>query len=114
MGYMFYTLPDGREAGYGVEATCDVEGCEKTVWRGYDALCGESPEGRREANEYGCGFYFCSAHESDHGCVNPACSVHSYDGYGYCELPKGHPLPHLDVDYGEEFTKTEEDEEDDE
>ena len=39
MGYAAYVLPDGTEAGYGVEAPCDAKGCDTLVWRGVDALC---------------------------------------------------------------------------
>lgn len=33
MGYAFYTLPDGREAGYAVKAICDAEGCDARIDR---------------------------------------------------------------------------------
>lgn len=31
MGYAYYLLPDGREAGYGVEAECDADDCKATA-----------------------------------------------------------------------------------
>lgn len=74
MGFAYYVLPDGREAGYGVEATCDAEGCETRIDRGLGYLCGDSPDGWRDESEPGCGRYFCGAHEFDHDCPNP-------DGY---------------------------------
>lgn len=58
MGYAYYTLADGREAGYGVEATCDEEGCTAKIDRGLGYLCGQMPGG----DEYGCGGYFCGEH----------------------------------------------------
>lgn len=58
MGYASYTLPDGREAGYAVEATCDEPGCDAAIDRGLAYLCGQMPGG----DEYGCGGYFCPDH----------------------------------------------------
>jgi len=58
MGYAYYTLPDGREAGYGVEATCDAPDCSTEIDRGLAYLCGENPLG----DEYGCTGYFCDKH----------------------------------------------------
>ena len=58
MGYAYYILPDGREAGYGVEATCDEPGCTARIDRGLGYLCGTEPGG----DEHGCGGYFCGAH----------------------------------------------------
>ena len=58
MGYGYYVLPDGREAGYGVEATCDKDGCEEKIDRGLGYLCGVGPGG----SETSCGGYFCDAH----------------------------------------------------
>jgi hypothetical protein len=58
MGYASYILPDGREAGYAVDATCDEAGCAAEIDRGLAYLCGNTPGG----DEYGCGDYFCGAH----------------------------------------------------
>lgn len=58
MGYGIYTLSDGRQAGYAVEATCDEEGCTEKIDRGMGYLCGHSPGG----DEWGCGNYYCSEH----------------------------------------------------
>lgn len=58
MGYAFYTLPDGREAGYGVEDVCNEEGCTEEIDRGLAFLCGDDPHG----DEWGCTGYFCGGH----------------------------------------------------
>lgn len=58
MGYAFYTLPDGREAGYSVKDICNEGGCDTEIDRGLAYLCGETPGG----GEYGCGGYFCDEH----------------------------------------------------
>lgn len=58
MGYAYYTLADGREAGYGVTATCDKDGCDAEIDRGLGYLCGHMPGG----DEWGCGGYFCGEH----------------------------------------------------
>lgn len=59
MGYQHYTLPDGREAGYGVEATCDKPGCREQIDRGLAYLCGDAVG---DGGEHGCGRYFCGRH----------------------------------------------------
>lgn len=71
MGYAYYTLPDGREAGYGVQAECDAEGCTEQIDRGLGYLCGDDPDGWREDSAPGCGRYFCGQHDGDHDCPNP-------------------------------------------
>jgi hypothetical protein len=58
MGYAFYTLADGREAGYGVKDVCNEEGCTEKIDRGLAYLCGDDPHG----DEQGCTGYFCYAH----------------------------------------------------
>lgn len=58
MGYASYTLSDGRQAGYAVEATCDEQDCTVRIDRGLGYLCGRTPGG----DEWGCGNYFCSEH----------------------------------------------------
>lgn len=62
MGYAYYevTRRDGEtiEAGYGVEAVCEEDGCTEKIDRGLGCLCGGMPGG----DEYGCGGYFCGQH----------------------------------------------------
>jgi hypothetical protein len=58
MGYASYTLADGRQAGYAIEATCDEKDCTARIDRSLGYLCGRSPGG----DEWGCGNYFCSEH----------------------------------------------------
>jgi hypothetical protein len=76
MGYGYYILPDGREAGYNVEAECDAPGCTVMIDRGLGWLCGRDPDGHRDPSEPGCGLYFCGEHLGfdAHHCTNP-------DGY---------------------------------
>jgi len=59
MGYGFYVLADGREAGYSVEAECDHDGCTERIDRGLAYLCGDDPG---DGGEHGCGRYFCYGH----------------------------------------------------
>lgn len=58
MGYASYTLPDGREGGYAVDAECDQDDCTEEIDRGLGYLCGRNPGGY----PHGCGNYFCSEH----------------------------------------------------
>lgn len=62
MGNAYYTVTrnDGQqiEAGYGVEAVCEQDGCTEQIDRGLAYLCGSTPG----APEDGCGKYFCSHH----------------------------------------------------
>ncbi len=58
MGYASYTLPDGRDGGYAVDAECDRDGCTAEIDRGLGYLCGRNPGG----HPFGCGNYFCSEH----------------------------------------------------
>ncbi|MFF2080613.1 hypothetical protein ACFVXG_38345 [Kitasatospora sp. NPDC058162] len=57
MGNAFYTVrrADGTEieAGYGVDAVCEQDGCTEQIDRGLDHLCGSTPG----APEDGCGKY---------------------------------------------------------
>lgn len=76
MGYGYYVLPDGREAGYGVEAECDAEGCTERIDRGLGYLCGDNPDGWRDPDDWGCGRYFCETHGSRHDCPNPIGGTH--------------------------------------
>ncbi|MGL3804701.1 hypothetical protein ACSYDW_01250 [Paeniglutamicibacter sp. R2-26] len=112
MGYGAYTLPDGREAGYLVDAPCDKSGCDTKIDRGLGFLCGQNPEGWRDANEPGCGNYYCAPHRyGEHDCTNPACDLYSADGNACCGLVKGHDLPHENAFDGTKFTETEDDQE---
>lgn len=105
MGYGYYTLPDGREAGYTVDAVCDLPGCEEEIHRGLDYLCGENPSGRKDGGEWGCGLYFCPPHgDCDmHACANPICGLYSDNTDAYCGGVRGHDLPHVDPWSKEEF-----------
>lgn len=58
MGWAFGINTRGREVGYGVEATCDFDGCEEKIDRGLAYVCG----GMHDGGEYGCGDYFCGKH----------------------------------------------------
>lgn len=109
MGYGYYVLPDGREAGYGVEAECDRPGCTTKIDRGLGYLCGRNPDGHRDAEEPGCGKYFCEAHSSSHDCTNPECGKFEGDGGGCCGLCAEHDPPHRDAHDGHTFTVTEDD-----
>ena len=70
MGWGYYLLTDGREAGYDVSAECDAVDCHEAIDRGLGYLCGTLPE---SISEDGCGYYFCTSHDGNHGCT-----------YGYC------------------------------
>lgn len=62
MGNAFYKVirPNGEkiEAGYGVAATCELDGCDAEIDRGLAYLCGRTPGG----DEHGCGGYYCASH----------------------------------------------------
>ena len=60
MGWAYGTNNQGREIGYGVEATCDDGGCEAKIDRGVSYVCG----GEHDGGEKGCGRYFCGDHLS--------------------------------------------------
>lgn len=104
MGYGQYTLPDGREAGYLVEAECDMPGCTLRIDRGLGYLCGELPDGHRDDEAAGCGKYYCEPHLAHHDCSNPGCDAWDEDETAMCALAKDHDLPHRDRD-GDEFTE---------
>lgn len=105
MGYGYYILDDGREAGYNVEATCDATGCEETIDRGLGYLCGMNPCGHKEPQEYGCANYYCTQHlESEkHDCTRPQCGKYSVDELAVCELVAGHQGAHYSFSEEEEF-----------
>lgn len=79
MGYAYYLLPDGREAGYGVAAICDRDSCVVEIDRGLAWLCGRTPNGHRSDEEWGCGDYYCGLHKLDHDCPNPRCHFYLDD-----------------------------------
>lgn len=106
MGYANYTLPDGREAGYGVEAKCDKPDCDTKINRGMDYLCGEAPDGHRAADEAGCGKYHCPTHQLDHACENDVCGDGGPVGDFHCIRMNGHEGAHRDADEGD-FTDSE-------
>jgi hypothetical protein len=58
MGYAFAVDDNGRQIGYAVKATCDLDGCVTQIDRGLDYCCGGMPDG----GDHGCGGYFCHAH----------------------------------------------------
>ncbi|QOV99959.1 hypothetical protein RCF27_05935 [Rhodococcus pyridinivorans] len=93
MGFVYYILPDGREAGYGVEAECDDPECHRRIDRGRGYLCGHNPLGSKEDDEAGCGNYFCHRHLPDHRCPLPECGVRCDDELP-CSLVAGHHRPH--------------------
>lgn len=90
MGYGSYTLPDGREAGYLVDAECDADGCATVIDRGLGYLCGEMPDGHRDPDDHGCGRYFCGEHERQHDCPAPACEAYDVTENLWCHLREGH------------------------
>ena len=75
MGWSYAVLEDGREVGYGVEATCEHPGCEAQIDRGLAYACGglDAVIGR---SEIGCGHHFCYEHLFLGGPAQmcPACS----------------------------------------
>lgn len=109
MGYAHYVLPDGREAGYGVDATCDRAGCSVEIDRGLGYVCGSAPDGWRDDDEPGCGQYFCRDHQGDHDCPAPACAAWSKSGNEQCTRRAGHDDLHIDSHAGQSFRYTEDD-----
>lgn len=109
MGYAQYVLPDGREAGYGVTATCDAPACGTQIDRGLGYLCGNEPDGWRDPDAPGCGKYFCSDHLRDHDCTDPACGAWSKSGNEQCDRRAGHDGLHIDNRQGQSFAMTEDD-----
>lgn len=58
MGWGSGTNAQGREIGYLVEATCDLDGCDEKIDRGLAHVCG----GMHDGGDHGCGGYFCGEH----------------------------------------------------
>lgn len=97
MGYGYYTLPDGRKAGYAVEARCDNPGCGEVIDRGLSYLCGLHPEGYRDVDEPGCGGYFCMTHLYElpgHDCPHPPCHEWGDGKEMPCTLVRDHDDDH--------------------
>lgn len=69
---------NGREIGYGVKATCDLDGCEAEIDRGFAYCCGGG-DGIQNAgmeDEPYCGGFFCAEHLFHvHGLDGPVCST---------------------------------------
>lgn len=61
MGWEFGVDANGREVGYGVEATCDLGGCDYKIDRGVGYRCGGDSA---SPDESGCGGFFCDEHLS--------------------------------------------------
>ena len=108
MGYGYYTLPDGREAGYAVVAQCDAVGCAAQIYRGIGYLCGDAPDGHRDPEDSGCGRYFCAFHHSKHDCPNPECGAEDIGLDYQCTLAKGHEAAHCDKYEQIEYSDTHE------
>jgi hypothetical protein len=58
MGWGYGVNTEGREVGYSVEATCDLDGCDAVIDRGLGYCCG----GMHDGGKHGCGRYFCGEH----------------------------------------------------
>lgn len=58
MGWAYGHNAEGREVGYSVAATCDLDGCDEKIDRGLAYVCG----GMHDGGEFGCGRYFCPSH----------------------------------------------------
>lgn len=96
MGYGYYVLQDGREAGYTVDAVCDEPGCTEVINRGLGCICGQNPIGHKGTDEPGCGNYYCEPHKYSHECSNPECDTWSDDEMQHCSLATGHDGVHVD------------------
>lgn len=59
MGWSYGVTPEGREVGYGVEAKCDLDGCEADIDRGLGFLCGQMHGGWEDGR---CANYYCQDH----------------------------------------------------
>jgi hypothetical protein len=75
MGWATGVNQKGRDVGYGVEATCDLEGCEEQIDRGLAFVCG----GMHDGGDFGCGGYFCGKH-----LFIPWFEVPSEESHQYC------------------------------
>jgi hypothetical protein len=59
MGWGF-GFENGRNIGYGINATCDRRGCNEEIDRGLGWRCGGALN--LTDDSYGCGMYFCEKH----------------------------------------------------
>lgn len=64
MGWGFGVNAEGREVGYSVVASCDLDGCGEQIDRGLYFVCG----GMHDGGDHGCGRYFCEKHLVYTGC----------------------------------------------
>ncbi len=89
MGWAFGENNNGREIGYGVEATCDWPDCDETIDRGVGNCCG-GVDGTGNAGMDGeryCGDFFCEKHMSFGVCLKcirkcPDCKGEACDAEG--------------------------------
>jgi hypothetical protein len=89
VGYAFGHNNNGREIGYGVEATCDWPGCEEAIDRSIGNCCG-GIDGIGNAGMDGeayCGDFFCEKHMSFDVCLKcvrkcPDCKGEARDADG--------------------------------
>lgn len=89
MGYAFGQNNNGREIGYGVEATCDWPDCETEIDRGLEYCCG-GVDGVSNAGMDGesyCGDFFCGKHKTFDVCLKCARKCPDCKGEGW--LPDG-------------------------
>lgn len=103
MGWAYCGQVDGREVGYGIEATCDKRGCDTVIDRGLGCICGKMHHSFW-SDEPGCGRYFCAEHvgwvgdrggcqhrqKRPHGLTLCQLLVDDYTGRMYCACG----LPH--------------------
>lgn len=59
MSWAYGVDKNGREVGYGVEATCDHPDCKEEIDRGLSYRCGGV---ENLHDDYGCANFFCDAH----------------------------------------------------
>jgi len=64
MGYAKGENNNGKLIGYGVEAFCEKDGCDRVIDRGIDYCCGGIEGCQNAGMEYEpyCGGFFCSSH----------------------------------------------------
>ena len=71
MGWAFGENNNGREIGYGVEATCDWPDCNETIDLGIGNCCGglDGVSNAGMDGEHYCGDFFCEKHMSFSVCL---------------------------------------------
>lgn len=69
MGFAFGQNNNGREIGYGVDATCDWPGCDEKIDRGVAYCCGgiDGIQNGGMDDESYCGDFFCGKHLMGNG-----------------------------------------------